>query len=62
MPIPEPDIVNTIDPDAGILVTDVDETVGPMYERELERLTAVCNSDTVTRGNLATDPHVLIIT
>jgi len=59
-PNPVPDMVNITDPDAGLFVINVDNKTGPKYERDREIIAAVCNTETPTCGNLATDAHVLM--
>jgi hypothetical protein len=53
-------MVNITDPDAGLFVINVDNKTGPKYERDREIIAAVCNTETPTGGNLATDAHVLM--
>jgi len=53
-------MVNITDPDAGLFVINVDNKTGPKYERDREIIAAVCNTETPTCGNLATDAHVLM--
>jgi hypothetical protein len=45
------------DPDAGTFVIDVEETLGPTKDRALDREIERCNTDTIKREFLETDPH-----
>jgi len=62
MPSAEPVIVKRADPEAGRFVTDVEDKVGPTYDRDCDRIATVCNKETITRGNLATEEHDLMTT
>ena len=55
-------LVKITDPDAGMLWSEADDKVGPMYDSERDTNTEFCNIETPTIGNLATDAHDFMTT
>jgi hypothetical protein len=62
MPNAAPVMVKRADPEAARFVTDVDDKEGPTYERDCDKIATVCDKETITRGDLATEKHDLMTT